>query len=195
MKGRSPRRRPARRSSARGPSWGALGAVGLLVLAGLLVYASRSPQGGTTAGEPASGFTLPSTQGGSVSLSEYRGQRVLLYFSEGVGCDPCFYQMVELERNADRLADAGLTILPIVVNPLADVRAELARFGIRTPFLVDADRSVSAAYGVLGEGMHADLPGHTFVLVGGDGMIRWEMTYPSMFVETDALLDAIDAAA
>ena len=172
-----------------------LAVAGVLVVAGLLAYANRSPREGAVEGRRAPAFTLPSTAGGTVSLSDHRGHEVLLYFSEGVGCDPCFAQVVELERNADRLAEAGLTLLPIVVNPLADVRAELARFGIRTPFLVDADRSVSAAYGVLGEGMHADLPGHTFVLVGGDGMIRWEMTYPSMFVETDALLDAIDAAA
>ncbi|GIV00294.1 MAG: peroxiredoxin [Actinomycetota bacterium] len=161
---------------------------------GLLAYAGRSPGGGPSAGDPAPGFTLPSTHGGSVALSDLRGRAVLLYFSEGVGCDPCFSQMVELERNADLLADAGLTVLPVVVNPAAGVRRELARFGIRTPFLIDADRSVSAAYGVLGQGMHPDLPGHTFVLVDEEGRIRREVTYPSMFVETEALLDDLGLA-
>lgn len=191
---RSRRPRRARRWGAKGLPWGALAAVGALAVVGLLAYAGRSQGGGASAGDPAPGFTLPSTQGGSVALSDLRGRAVLLYFSEGVGCDPCFYQMVELERNADLLDDVGLTVLPIVVNPATDVRRELTRFGIRTPFLIDADRSVSAAYGVLGQGMHADLPGHTFVLVDEDGRIRREVTYPSMFVETEALLDDLGLA-
>ncbi len=162
---------------------------------GLLLYlGSRSPRGGATPGTVAPPFTLPSTDGGEVSLADYRGRDVLLYFNEGVGCDPCFYQMLELERGADLLAREGLTVLPIVVNPLADVQRELARFGVTTPYLIDADKEVSSAYGVLGTGMHAHLPGHTFVLVDGSGRIRWQREYPSMFVSTEDLVAAVRSA-
>lgn len=147
----------------------------------------RAPEG-AEAGGAAPGFTLPASDGSSFSLSDLSGRNVLLYFNEGVGCDACFYQTVELEKNGAALADAGLTLVPIVVNPMADVQREVARFGIVTPYLVDEDRSVSRDYGVLGTGMHADLPGHGFVLIDGEGTLRWRADYPSMYVSTSELL-------
>jgi len=167
--------------------------LGLVVAAfavGAAVLGGGSSEGGAASGD-ATDFTLASTAGGTVSLSDHRGHDVLLYFNEGVGCDACFYQTIELERNGAALADAGLALLPIVMNPLADTARELARFGIRTPYLVDADGSVTRAYDMLGKGMHEHLPGHGFVLIDGTGQVRWKMEYPSMFVSADELLAAV----
>jgi len=169
-----------------------------VVAVGALLFLGRSPGGVTPAngvGGQAPGFTLASTTGGSVSLSSYRGRDVLLYFSEGVGCDSCFYQMAELEKNANQLSAKGLTVLPIVVNPAADVQREMTRFGLKTPFLIDGDESVSNAYGVVGTGMHANLPGHSFILVDASGRIQWRKDYPSMFVTVPQLLAAIGSNA
>ena len=156
-----------------------------------MLLSSRSPRSAEGVGSQASAFTLPSTGGGSVSLADFQGKDVLLYFSEGVGCDTCFYQMRDLEQNASKLSADGLTVLPIVVNPADQVRSELNRFGLTTPFLIDADETVSDAYGVLGTGMHENLPGHSFILVDGSGKIAWRGDYPSMFVKTEQLLSDI----
>ncbi len=139
-------------------------------------------------------FSLPSTDGSTVSLTDFQGTNVLLYFSEGVGCDACFYQMVNFEKNAASFASAGITVVPIVANPVPDVISEMNRFGLTTPYLVDADTSVSQAYGMLGKGMHANLPGHGFVLVDASGRLRWQMEYPSMYVSTANLLRAATQA-
>jgi peroxiredoxin len=157
----------------------------------LVLLGGRPEPGGGAADGTAPPFTLASTGGGSVSLADHRGHGVLLYFNEGVGCDACFYQTVELERNGARLEDADVTLLPIVMNPLADTAAEVRRFGLRTPYLIDADGSVTRAYDMLGTGMHASLPGHGFVLIDGAGRIRWKQEYPSMFVSTDDLMGAL----
>jgi peroxiredoxin len=159
-----------------------------------MLLASRSPRFGEGVGNTAPAFTLASTNGGSVSLADFRGHDVLLYFSEGVGCDACFYQMGELEKNAAKLSAGGLSVVPIVVNPADQVQTEMAQFGLTTPFLIDAGESVSGAYGVIGTGMHANLPGHSFVLVDGSGRIAWRGDYPSMFVTTDRLLSDIGSA-
>ena len=184
-----------RRSPPRSRKWQPLWSVGigfaLIAAVGAMLFASRSPRVEEGSGAQAPPFTLPSTNGDSVSLAEFRGKEVLLYFSEGVGCDTCFYQMRELEENATELSADGLTVLPIVVNPADQVRAELDRFGLTTPYLIDADESVSDAYGVLGTGMHENLPGHSFILVDGKGRIAWRGDYPSMFVATDRLLSNI----
>ncbi len=156
----------------------------------MLYFGGRqAPAGGAQGAAPA--FTLPSTSGTSVSISSFLGRNVLLYFNEGVGCDACFYQMTEIEKDADGFAAAGIEVVPIVANPVSDVVPELQRFGITTPYLSDADTSVSQAYGMIGHGMHANLPGHGFVLVDAAGRIRWTQEYPSMFVSARDLLDAL----
>ncbi|HEX6527038.1 MAG TPA: redoxin domain-containing protein [Streptosporangiaceae bacterium] len=131
---------------------------------------------------------MASTSGTTVSLASYRGRDVVLYFNEGVGCDACFYQMREFENHAADLAKAGLTIVPIVMNPASQVRQEMTSFGIRTPYLIDTTGSVSAAYGMLGKGMHPGLPGHGFVLIDTRGMERWYGEYPSMYLSASGLI-------
>jgi len=71
------------------------------------------------------------------------------------------------------------------------VKPYLEQFGITWPYLIDADSKVSREYGALGTGMHANLPGHGFVLIDGSGRIRWQRDYPSMFVSTGDLLAAL----
>jgi peroxiredoxin len=169
-----------------------------LVIAGIgiaAVFAVRADRpAATTLSATAPPFSLVATTGGTVSLADHRGHDVLLYFSEGVGCDACFYQQARLEAEQQRIDDAGLTIVPVVVNPVADVRRELDRFGLTTPFLIDSDRSVSTAYDTIGRGHHADLPGHSFVLVDRDGEMRWRLDEPAMFVEPATLVDgAVEA--
>jgi peroxiredoxin len=123
-----------------------------------------------------------------VSLADYRGGDVLLFFNEGVGCDACFYQMLDLQKNTRTFENAGVSVVPIVANPANQVRQEMDRFGVSTPYLIDADTSISQAYGMLGNGMHANLPGHGFVLVDSSGRIRWSKEFPSMYVSSSDLL-------
>ena len=77
------------------------------------------------------------------------------------------------------------------MNPLDETQSEVQRFGLTTPFLIDSDGSVSKAYDMFGKGMHANLPGHGFVLIDGSGNIRWEKEYPSMYASTGDILNAI----
>jgi len=152
--------------------------------------------GGRTSPTSVSGaaptFQLASTAGGTVSLADYRGENVLLYFNEGVGCDACFYQMSKLEADGG-LENEGVTVVPVVMNPVAQVAPELERFGIRTPYLVDPDGSVSRAYKTLGTGHHAELPGHSFVLVSADGRMLWRADYPGMWIDPATLAATVGA--
>lgn len=163
-------------------------------VAALLIFGGRS-EGATSVSKAGNGaapaFTLPSTNGNPVSLADYRGREVLLFFNEGVGCDACFYQMLDLEKNSRLFSDAGISLVPIVANPADQVRQEMQRFGVTTPFLIDANTRVSAAYDALGKGMHADLPGHGFVLIDGSGQIRWQGEFPSMYISSSDLFNKL----
>jgi peroxiredoxin len=167
--------------------------VGALVLVGALFFlGSRGSSGGEVTPTAAPAFTMPSTAGGDVSLSDFAGRGVLLYFNEGVGCDACFYQTLELEKESQAFADRDVAVLPIVMNDAGSVEGELQRFSISIPYLIDADGSVSKAYGVLGKGMHANLPGHGFVFIDATGQIRWQKEYDSMYASASEVLAAVD---
>ncbi|MCR6649303.1 MAG: peroxiredoxin family protein [Cellulomonas sp.] len=122
-------------------------------------------------------------------MADFRGGPVVLYFNEGAGCDACLTQMGAIEKDA-RFAEAGITVLPIVMNTAEQINADRERLGVQAPFLID-DGTVSDAYGTLGTGMHEGLPGHGFVLVDADGNQVWQGDYPSMWLAPDDLLDEV----
>ncbi|MDP4014135.1 MAG: peroxiredoxin family protein [Candidatus Nanopelagicales bacterium] len=158
--------------------------IGVIVIAAIAAVVaammfSAAPEQSTDT-KPAPPFSLTDTAGKTVSLSEFAGKPVLLYFNEGVGCDTCFYQQVEIEKHSDELKNLGIVEFPVVMNPAEQVATELERFKIKTPYLIDSEGTVSKAYGVLGKGMHEGLPGHGFVLIDADGQIVWQMEDPSM---------------
>lgn len=166
--------------------WGAAVAVVVAVVAMLVTSQTTS----ATTSTPAPDFTLRTTTDATVTLSALRGRPVLLYFSEGAGCGACITQMGEIEKRKADFDALGVTVLPIVMNTKAEITADTTRYGVATPFLLD-DGTVSTAYGTLGKGMHADLPGHSFVLVDRAGVQRWYGEYPSMYLSPTDLLGQI----
>ena len=169
---------------------GAVWTVALIVVASLVSWAlvtSRPKQ--DTATKVAPDFTLTDSAGASHTLSSLRGHPVLLYFSEGAGCDACIVQQAKIEAEPG-FAAAGITELPIVMNTAAQINADRQRLGANDPFLLD-DGTVSREYGVLGTGMHAGLPGHGFVLVDANGNQVWKGDYPSMWIDPKDLLGLV----
>lgn len=184
------RTRPRRRSTThrrRWPGWVLAGGIAVAAVVAVAFAGGSPPKTASGAAPP---FELATTDSREVALADYRGRNVLLYFNEGVGCDVCFYQTAKLEAD-EAFTSVDVTLVPIVMNPTAQVAPELQRFGVRTPYLADPDGSVARAYDTLGTGHHADLPGHTFILVGPDGTIRWRGDYPGMWVEPAELASAV----
>jgi len=164
-------------------------AIGLIAVTVVLASQTQGGKNPTTGTAPA--FTLPTSDGGSISLEAQRGHPVLLYFSEGAGCDSCFAQLADMESSSATFDELGVHVVPIMVNEASDVVPAAANFGIRTPIALDTTKAVSEEYGVLGTGMHAELPGHSFVLVDAAGTITWEQSFPSMYVPSDELARTI----
>ncbi len=169
-------------------SWTAGLAVVAIIVGMLLTSQTTSATTSTTAPD----FTLPTTAENTVTLSKLRGKPVLLYFSEGAGCGACIMQVTEIEKRRADFDALGITVLPIVMNTKADITADANQYGATTPFLLD-DGTVSKAYGTLGKGMHAGLPGHSFVLIDESGTQRWYGEYPSMWLSPDDLLTQVRA--
>lgn len=86
--------------------------------------------------------------------------------------------MVKIEEERAGFDEAGIRLVPIVMNSAAQVSPELGRFGLTTPYSIDRGGIVSRAYDTLGKGHHAELPGHSFVLIGADGNQLWRGRLP-----------------
>jgi peroxiredoxin len=172
--------------------------VGVVALAAVLILAYRvaGPQKASSSPEmiakPAPDFTLKTTDGRDVNLSDFRGKKnVLLFFNEGYGCDPCWQQTAQLQRDQQAFADMGVEVYAVMVDQPSLIKSEMPRWGLKTiPILVDQTTKVSKSYDALG-GMHASKPDHKFVLISRDGMILWAADYPSMWVDGDAVLKQV----
>lgn len=146
-------------------------------------------------GDVAPGFTLTAANGKPMSLADYRGRSVLLYFQEGLSCQPCWDQIRDLEKNSDALHRAGVdAAVSITTDPADLIGRKSADEKLATPVLSDPTLKVSRAYHANDYGMMGDMrDGHSFVLVGPDGVIRWRADYGgkpdyTMFVPTPKLL-------
>ena len=102
-------------------------------------------------GDAAPAFTLHDAEGRQVSLSDFTGQRVILYFYPAAMTPGCTTQAVDFTAAMDDIDAAGLTVLG--VSP--DTEAKLVQFrekqSIAFPLLSDPDRSTLKAYGAFGE--------------------------------------------
>lgn len=167
--------------------WGTV-MTAVVALIAAMMWSARETTDSTA--RPAPDFTLTDTSGATHRLADHRGENLVLYFNEGAGCQSCILQMADIEKSADKFADANITVLPIVMNTAEDISADMAANGVRTPFLLD-DGTASAAYGTLGKGMHEGLPGHSFALIDPEGTQRWYGEYPSMYLSSADLLDQV----
>ena len=128
----------------------------------------------------ASDFNLPSTTGESIQLSDYSGKKnVLLYFQEGIMCDPCWKQLEDIQKvYDDKFKPLNIEVITITVDPINALIKESQRRGISLPVLDDDKLNVSSTYRMLDNSMHpGSRPGHSFVLIDSKGDILWEKDY------------------
>lgn len=151
-------------------------------------------------GEQAPAIVLPSTAGGTFDLGELSGKTVLLYFQEGVGCQPCWDQMADIEVNWDQFTAAGIDEFVTLTSDSLDlISQKIEQDGIAGPVLADTDLAVSKTYDANSYGMMGDSrDGHTFIVVDPSGQITWRADYGgspdyTMYVPVPALLADIAA--
>jgi peroxiredoxin len=113
-------------------------------------------------GQPAPDFTLQRWDGGEVSLSDYRGQAVLVNFLH-TWCVPCNESAPHFQSTIEDHSDEFVVLSLDESEPLADVEAFVARHGITYPILMD-NGTVMARYGV------TQMP--TSFFVDEEGVIR-----------------------
>lgn len=104
-------------------------------------------------GDKAPAFSLPDADGKKVSLSDYMGRRVVVYFYPAASTPGCTKQACDFRDSLAELNEAGLDVVGI--SP--DKPEKLAKFRdaekLTFPLLSDPDKKVLTAYGAFGEKM------------------------------------------
>lgn len=124
------------------------------------------------AGEPAPDFTLPSTAGGTVTLSRCRGtQNVLLAFFPLAFTRVCTTDMCALTADLDRFETASTRVFGISVDSVPALQAYRKAYKIGVDLLSDFRREVCRRYGTLLEEQFFSR--RAYVLVDRGGIVRW----------------------
>ncbi|SDJ28854.1 peroxiredoxin Q/BCP [Actinokineospora alba] len=102
-------------------------------------------------GDQAPDFTLLDSEGNEVSLSDFRGKSVVVYFYPAAATPGCTKQACDFRDNLAELNDAGFAILGISPDKPAKLAKFVADEGLTFPLLSDPDRTVLTAWGAYGE--------------------------------------------
>ncbi len=101
-------------------------------------------------GDVAPDFTLPTDDGGSVTLSDLHGRKVIVYFYPNAMTPGCTTQACDFSDSLSSLEAAGYTVVGISPNDPAKLAKFRERDGLTITLASDADRSVMTAYGAFG---------------------------------------------
>ncbi|MBL8305842.1 MAG: TlpA family protein disulfide reductase [Rubrivivax sp.] len=130
-----------------------------------LLAAAAGAQAAVTPQAAAPDFTLKSAEGRNLRLAEQRGQVVLVNFWAS-WCGPCRQEMPQLNRLYDKYRSSGFTMLGINIDDdPKNGAATAAKWGVKFPVLLDADKTVSKLYDL------GSMP--ATVLIDRDGKVRF----------------------
>ena len=105
-------------------------------------------------GDPAPPFSLLDQAGETVSLSDFAGRKLLVYFYPEADTPGCTTQSCAVRDARDDLSSLGVDVVGISPDVPEDQRKFDEKFGLGFPLLADTDHAIADAYGVWGEKMN-----------------------------------------
>ncbi len=102
-------------------------------------------------GDKAPDFTLLDDTGATVTLKDFRGERVVLYVYPAAMTPGCTKQACDFRDSLDALAAAGITVLGLSPDKPEKLAKFRERDALTFPLLSDPDKKVLEAYGAYGE--------------------------------------------
>jgi thioredoxin-dependent peroxiredoxin len=127
------------------------------------------------AGQPAPPFTLPDQDGNPVSLADYAGKTVVLYFYPKAETSGCTVQACGVRDHLPNYAEAGAVVIGVSPDPVGAIKRFAERHGLDFTLLADEDHAVCESYGVW---VQKSMYGRTYwgaqratFVIGPDGVV------------------------
>ncbi len=144
------------------------GIVGLITLP--LVQAVET-QKQPTVGTPAPVFSLTTGDGSQVSLKDYRGKWVVLYFYPKDFTNGCTMEARNFQRDLTKYEQAGAVVLGVSVDTAQSHKEFCTKEGLNFKLLADPDAKVSTEYGSVMDYKGAKLAARNTFLINPKGEI------------------------
>ncbi len=142
-----------------------------LVLSAMFAVAADQPQP-PAAGNPAPAFTLPNQEGAQVSLDQFKGKWIVLYFYPKDFTSGCTVEAHNFQRDIDKYAQKNAVILGVSVDDVNSHKSFCAKEGLNFKLLADSNHAVVQKYGSLMEYNGMTLAARNTFLIDPAGMIR-----------------------
>ena len=128
-----------------------------------------------TPGDEAPSFSLPDQSGETVSLSDFKGRKLLVYFYPKADTPGCTTQSCEVRDAREGLANLGVDVVGVSPDRPGAQAAFDRKFSLGFPLLSDPDHAVAEDYGVWGEKVNYGKTSMGVIrssfLIGEDGRI------------------------
>jgi peroxiredoxin Q/BCP len=123
-------------------------------------------------GSPAPTFSLPSQEGGQISLNQFKGKWVVLYFYPKDFSSGCTIEAHNFQRDIDKYTQKNAVIVGVSVDTVDSHKGFCAKEGLNYKVLSDTNHEVSQKYGSLMEINNMTLSARNTFLVDPSGVIR-----------------------
>ena len=148
-------------------------------------------------GDQAPAFTLPDQDGRDVSLGDFAGRTIVLYFYPKANTSGCTTQACGIRDRRDEYEAAGAVVLGVSPDPVKAVKTFHDKQSLNFLLLADADHAVCDAYGVWAQ---KSMYGRTYFgalrstfIIDGEGVVRHVIPKASPKTHDDEVLAALGA--
>ena len=144
-------------------------------------------------GEKAPNFKGVDQDGNKVSLSDFKGKKVILYFYPKDNTPGCTAQACNLRDNYDTLFEKGFQVIGISTDTVDSHKKFETKFDLPFPLIADPDKKIVNEYGVWGKkkfmGRTFDGTHRTTFLIDEKGIVRDVITKPKTKEHTEQILE------
>lgn len=149
------------------------------------------------------GKSMPAIQltdkdGKTFSPADTRGKYTVLFFNEGLMCYPACWNQISAFGSDPRFNNDQIQAVSVVVDPASEWQKAIAKMPelAKADTMFDSGASASRQLGILttASSMHkGSLPGHTYIVIDKEGVVRYVFDDPNMAIANDMLFGKIEA--
>ena len=158
-----------------------------ILMPGLVTNAANQP----AAGAAAPNFSLTTPDGSAVSLKDYRGKWVVLYFYPKDFTSGCTLEAKNFQRDLAKYEQMGAVVLGVSVDSAQSHKEFCAKEGLNFKLLADADAKVSAEYGSTMEYQGTKMAARNTFIINPKGQIAKVFTGVKPAGHSDEVLKAL----
>ena len=148
-------------------------------------------------GKPAPNIELIDKDGKTYTVADFKGKNTVLFFNEGLMCYPACWNQIASFGSDQRFNSDQIQAISVVVDSANDWKTAITKMPqlAKATTMFDINANASRQLGLLAtaSSMHrGSLPGHTYVVIDKDGVVKYVFDDPNMAIANDMLFSKIE---